>query len=309
MNLDAAILADFRKFLISNSDEEWLIVSDYHMEKDSSYENYVSVFTVLPAGKHFVDRESVNKGLPAKLSQSTVSDSDIAFLNELNHFTFAFVSDKKFRPAAASLQAARDSIDFSLQRMLSWPNAADCAEIIAPFKKLKEEAKSSSFNLKVFNHSAISASNVASIGLTILQTLPQTKFIYWLSDRDDVTSSLDGIVYQMYYLNLHSFAEKFKLKPFHLGWFGDSQTPMHGKKMQPLPLSPFIRIPDYFAAPLAASSVAYQGIQFLEKEKYQRILSLVMADSPKFSIVRLVSDPGWAFKRIILSLTPEGANR
>lgn len=303
MALDPTILEDFHKFLLDNGDDEWLIVSDYHMEKDEQYENYVSVFTVLPAAKHFTTMDAVDKGLPSKLSRSPVSDSDIAFLNELNHFTFVFVSDKKFRPAAVSLDAARAGIELSLQNMLSWPNAAECADNIAFMKTLKEEAKSSSFNLKVFNHATISASNVACIALEILRKVTTTKVIYWLSDRDAVTSLLDGTVYQMLRLNMHSFALKYKLKTFHLAWFGEQQKPEQGKKLKPLPLAPYIRIPDYFAAPMASSKTNHEGIQFLENEKYQRILAHVMADSSKFAIVRLANDPGWAFKRIKLSLT------
>lgn len=97
MTLDPKILDDFKKLLQSEGDEEWLIVSDYHMEKSDSYENFVSVFTVLPASAHYISHEDVNKGLPTKLSQSHVTDCDIAFLKGLNHFTFVIASDKKIQ--------------------------------------------------------------------------------------------------------------------------------------------------------------------------------------------------------------------
>lgn len=303
MHLEPSILKAFHEFLKKNEDEEWLIVSDYHIVKDKSYENYVSVFTVLPAEKNCIPIDAVKTGLPAKLSKSKVTDSEIAFLRDLNHFTFVFVSDKNFRPAAPTLASARQSIEVSLQNMLAWPNAAECSGLIAFTKRLKQEAFSASFNLKVFNHATISASNVSCIALEILRAVPATKVIYWLSDRDEITTLLDGIVYQMFQLNMHSFAEKYKLKAFNLFWFGDNDKPELGKKMKPLPLAPYIRIPDFFAAPMAASNTKSHDIQFLEKEKYQRILAYVMADSSKFALLKLINEPGWAFLRIIVSLT------
>lgn len=309
MLLDPSILKNFHEFLRKNQNEEWLIVSDYHIDKDKSYENYVSVFTVLPAGKNAITIDAVNKGLPTKLSKSTVTDSEIAFLKELNHFTFVFVSDKTFRPTAPSLAAARESIEVSLQSMLAWPNAAECSDSITFTKKLKQKALSPGFNLKVFNHATISASNVSCIALEILRTVPATKVIYWLSDRDEITTFLDGIVYQMLRLNMHSFAEKYKLKAFNLCWFGENQKPELGKKMKPQPLAPYIRIPDFFAAPMASSKTNSQDIQFLEKEKYQRILAYVLADNSRFALLKLVNEPGWALCRIVVSLNTITGNQ
>src|SRR5277367_1743276 len=84
-HMDPNVLQSFQDFLRRNNVNEWLIVSDYHLEKSDSYENYVSVFTVLPGGKHFLSRTDVDAGLPTKLSQSSVTDSDIEFLRKLNH--------------------------------------------------------------------------------------------------------------------------------------------------------------------------------------------------------------------------------
>ena len=303
MNQHPTILNDFRQFLLRNGDAEWLIVSDYHMEKSSSYENFVSVFTILPAGEHYTSRTTVDAGLPTKLSQTPVTDSDIAFLKQLNHYTFVFVSDKKFRPAASSKEAARSSIELSLQNMLNWENAAECSETIGQFKQLREKAKSNSFNLKVFNQATLSASYVSSIALTISRTLSRTIILYWLSDRDEIITKFDGIVYSMLKVNMLAFAEMHQLKPIHLSWFDESDKVIPGEKMEPLALAPFVRIPDYFAAPLAASITNYEGLQVFDKEKCQRILAHVIADSPNFSLLRLANQPGWRFKQITISLT------
>lgn len=302
--MDPPVLEAFRDFLRRNRDSAWMIVSDYHMEKNSEYENYVAVFTVLPAAEHYITLPAMDAGLPTKLSQSDVTDRDIEFLRNLDHFTFAFVSDKKFRPAAPTVEMARASIDKSLDNMMNWTNAKDCQPIIAEFRRFRSAADANGFNLKLFNHMTLTASFLSAIALIILRTIP-TRLIYWVSDRDAITSNFDGIVHTIFRLNMHAFAIRHKLGTFDLAWFGESpesqQSP--GKK-KALPFAPFIRVPDYIAAPVAAAELKTPGLKLLDKEKYKRILAYVIADNPNVAVLRLVNDPGWGIHRCAVSLTP-----
>jgi hypothetical protein len=301
--IDSSVVDAFRQFLLGNGDREWLIVSDYHMEKADAYENYVSVFTVLPGAEHFIKLEEMNAGLPTKLSDSDVTDSDITFLKNLNHFTFVFVSDKKFRPAAQTIEAARASMDVSIEKMMQWPNAAQCKPIIAKFRQLRQQANASAFNLKLHNYVTLSASCVSAIALMMLQTL-RVETINWLSDRDAIIDHQDGLVYTMFHLNMDAFREKYSLKPFNLVWFGENADKEQSAKKKPLALAPYIRVPDYLAAPVGASQLNVEDAQHLERGKYQRVLAHIIADNDNIAVLQLVNDPGWALQRIAVSLNP-----
>ncbi|MBX9724273.1 MAG: DUF2934 domain-containing protein [Candidatus Obscuribacterales bacterium] len=303
--MDPFVLKAFREFLRKNGDKEWLIVSDYHVDKAAQFENYVQVFTILPCDEqHWITWEHMNAGLPTKLSNSSVTDKDIEFLRKLNQFTFIFVSKKNFRPAAPTAELVRASIDESINHMRQWTNADDCTDVINFFRRLREDANAKSFNLKLFNQATLSASCVSAIALEMLETI-SIKTIGWLSDRDPMIENFDGLVYQLFNLNMMAFCQQRKLKPFYLMWFGEGQPEKANEKRKPLSLAPYIRIPDYLAAPIASSELTSEGVQHLSNEKYQRILVFVIANNPNIAVLRLVNDPGWSIIRIKVNLPPQ----
>ena len=301
--MNSKIREDFKEFLLNNGDKEWLIVTDYHMIDSSIYENYVAVFTILPGSNHFIDIETINKGLPKKLSQSKVTQSDLDFLKNLNHFTFAFIGEKDFRAAAPTAKDAKASIDASLKNMRKWKNADECSEVIKFVQRYRQDANGSGFNLKLHNQMTLTAATISAISLFIAKTLP-LDVVYWFSDRDAIVSNFNSMVYTMVNLNLQSFAQKEKLREFYFVWPLDDAIPNASGKLKALPMEPYIRIPDHFAAPIASSNFSAIDVQFLDKEKYQRILENVAADSSNIVILRLENEQGWTLQGYSISLNP-----
>jgi hypothetical protein len=304
--VDPTVVDSFQSFLRRMGDEAWLIVSDYHVERNKDgYENDVLVFTVLPAAKNYLNIEKATEGLPRKLSSTkTLSEDNIKFLNELNHFTFIFISDKKFRPTVKNADDARASLDLSIKRLLNGKNGSHCPpDVIDEFKRLRKDADANGFNLKLFNQATLAAAFASAIGLQIIQTV-KVDILYWLSDRDAMIDNLNGIVYTLFHLHMVELQQKYKLRAFNLSWFGENAEKAISGKMKPLALAPLIRIPDFFAAPIAASNFsATENSTHIPNEKYTLMLREVIADNPNVAVLRLKNDPGWAFSRIDITRT------
>ncbi len=308
--MDSAVLESFREFLRENGDKHWLIASDYHVDKHPDFENYVWVFTVFPFGQNRLSLAEMNAGLPTKLSDSVVTEGDITFLRQANHFSFVFVNDKNFRPAAPTAKAARESLDISIKHMKRWTNASECTDVINEFRRLRQDANAVSFNLKLLNQAILCASCASAIALEIIETV-SIDSIAWLSDRDAMIDNLNGIAYTIFKLNLIAFYQLKNLRPFEIIRFIDEEGEPLAKK-NPLAFAPYIRVPDYLAAPVATAFLTAEGVQFLNKEKYQRILAFVIANNSKIAVLRLDNNPGWRITRIKVSVAPshaEVANR
>lgn len=302
------VLQAFKNFVKRNPDRKWLIVSDYHREKSDAYASDVFVFTVLPAERGFPSMDEINAGLPCKLSSSKAREDVLKFLRKLNHFSFAFCLDKSLRPFGKTQTDIEKGLDATIQKMENWTNAAECQQSIDAIKKLRNSGK---FNLKTVNH-ALLVANLAAAICTLISTHRRVTVAGWASDRDQMIDDLDRVVDTVFNVSLHAFLNQRKLPEIPtVAVFGDPSKNVQpinlpsGTKMPPLFYSPYVRIPDHFAAPIAQREITAQGQFCSVNRKYQQILAHVVADNPNIAVLNLkASDRGWGFQYVKSSLSP-----
>lgn len=297
------VLNAFSAFVKKNADRKWIIVSDYHLEKNSEFRNDVFVFTVLPAEQNFLPVDQLHAGLPCKLSQSKVRDDIILFLNELNHFTFAFALDKTLRPMARTHKEVSDNLDFTIQIMERWQNAADCTDIINQFKKFRQLVKSEKLDLRTYNHAILVANFAAAITVLIAKDV-DVRSISWGSDRDKILE-LGGIAYSIFNVSLNAFLQQRNMpKIDEMCFFVESPAGVNGGRKPRLWFDAYIRVADYFAAPVANAD--FNRTHFRSNNsKYGRLLNRVVADSSKVFVLMLKCHAeGYGFSQVKVSCAP-----
>lgn len=291
------VLAAFESFLAKNGDRRWLILSDYHFTKEKPYVNDVAVFTILPGAENFVTLEEVKRGLPCKLSQSKVKDDALAFLQDLNHFTFAFVLDRKFRPFGSSPTVIRGAVRHTLSIMESWENAADCTAEIDKVRALLSDPNP---NMKAMNYAIFVGNIAASIATLIAQRL-QVDLIGWGSDRDAIVDNWGRIADTVFEISTSSFLQQRGLPQSKIALFIEPPSGDKNAPKPPLWYQHYINIPDYFAAPVAEIDLKKPGYFRSGREKYARIIYNAVADNPNVAILhpREVAE-GWGFHHVVV---------
>ncbi len=278
---DATVRQRFLRFLKRYPSKKWILASDYSTSKPEFPQN-AFVFALIPG--EWVDPGLIKSVLPSDLKDTQQIDSKaLKFLQNGPFFICGFLLEKNIRFFRTGPEATK-ALTGSLRMMQNWPNANNPvnSELIRKTQLVLSNNKKKSFLDKVNNVALLSILG-SFVGLLIAKETEVEK-IAWASDRDDMIGVWDEVAYSLFFANLHSALQKnHVLREPETFLFVDEP---HVKELW---YETFIRIPDYFASPLAALP-KYSGGQPYSA-KYGQIYRKVLALSRNTMVMRLSFDP------------------
>ncbi|WP_212904533.1 hypothetical protein [Clostridium polyendosporum] len=261
-------------------------------------------FTVIPSVKSFQELKSLisSFALTDLKKTKTVKDQLCQFVKSGYLFSFTFLFDKKNKLFPdTNQQTYLVNIEQTIQMLKKWiintPERKEYySSIIKRVNILKQEVKRSSFNLNLFNN--ISLTQFLAAYLTFIltkETSIKPEIIGWFSDRDKMTTSYNGIIYDYYNINYHFMCQQDSID--------DSSVkvalamPTEGEKV--LWYDEVIRVADYLAGALAE-----RNYESKKNNKYDKIWEDAISDNLNLSLIKLNYDQeenAYSARRVIIT--------
>lgn len=175
--------------------------------------------------------------------------------NSYYFFTLAFVIEGKNE--IFNLNTNKQLLDKTIKLMEDWPEKKR-EEFIHKMKKFRN----------YLNRKAIDKKTLSDIGITVhimstiiefLMVKANAKHIYWISDRDTITSFQDGIVHEFIRLGCASLLNR-RIPDDQMYGFVDAKE--YDKEI----CDEFIRVPDYICGSLA--SMDFNNVEEIPDKHY-----------------------------------------
>lgn len=234
----------------------WYITSDYCLD-DKKKPNDVMTFTIFPFCHPYLLKEAIKNNLPKDIKDFTnLSDKAINYIKNSSYFfTLAFVIEGKNE--IFNLNTNKQLLDKTIKLMEDWPEKKR-EEFIHKMKKFRN----------YLNRKAIDKKTLSDIGITVhimstiiefLMVKANAKHIYWISDRDTITSFQDGIVHEFIRLGCASLLNR-RIPDDQMYGFVDAKE--YDKEI----CDEFIRVPDYICGSLA--SMDFNNVEEIPDKHY-----------------------------------------
>jgi len=276
---------------------KWIVASDYCLH-EKAYPYAVFGFTLIPYDRDFETlkqeiRQSVRRDLK---KTSNISEEVADFLKQPRFFHFAFRTSKDRQyftngQGSKPRQVVRESIKIMVDT-IPWDG-----ELKAKLKVLKQDAESNNFDFHLLSDQIITSLLFNFIGL-LLARESAPEIIGWFSDRDDMTSFHDGLMFHFAEQGLHGLGQKFDIDTSAIQcMFGvpDRTAP------EEMWFDDLIRLADYFAGTIAGWNTSQN---FVSHPKYVQMLQQVVADQPNVVVLNFeMNEKGSRFGRLDISKT------
>lgn len=301
---DRKYFDEFRSFMQVNAGTtKWMIVSDYCVHDPNRPED-VMALSIVPYRDWFPNiQDKIKAALPKDIKRTrNIAKKTIDFLKQptLFHITVILDQDRAFFSNGVGsdrLAIARQSIRTTLAQATALGRGADQ---IARLKRLEQASLANSFNVELISDLAILALLYSFASLLLARAGTQ-EIIGWFSDRDNLTTWCDGVLWDYALEDVSGIAERLGI-PLGAAQFPiavpDLSTPAKGQ----LWYDELIRIADYLAGTVSALEITTNVVP---SDKFVRLLRGVIADADNVAILRLcIGDDGLQVKGREISLHP-----
>jgi hypothetical protein len=301
---DRRYLDQFRRFMeVCPGTTKWMIVSDYCVH-DPTRSKDVMALSIVPYQDWFPNiQDRIRVALPKDIKKTrNIAKKTIEFLRQPNLFHISVILDRDrtfFTNGAGSdrLAIARQSI----RRDLAQASALgrDPGRI-ARFRQLEQASLVNSFNVELMSDLAMLALLYSFASLLLAREGAQ-EIIGWFSDRDNLTTWCDGVLWDYARENVSGIAERLGI-PLGATEFAIAVPDPSAPAKDPLWYDELIRIADYFAGTVAALD---KTTNVGPSDKFARLLRGVIADAENVAILRLrIGDDGLQVRGREISLRP-----
>ncbi|MES0490031.1 MAG: hypothetical protein ABUK01_08575 [Leptospirales bacterium] len=281
---------DFVSFINQYPEQlSWHLISDYCFD-DLNKQNDTATFSVLlNHDKIPTILDAINSHSPKDLKNTrTINPKFLNYINSKVFFHFTFIFDRKdsFLKDLETDSFAANTVDQFIIHLGNWEkNVPEVKGYVAAVKKrlslLKNDTKKKSFNRKLFRKMFI-ISLLSSFLCHELNILSKPKYISWISDRDSIINSFDGVTFDLSFVLMLLFAQDYNnnhienpVNPPVIKYI----LPEDGKSNY---LDPLIRIPDYLTGTLADLDILKKEFS---KDKYYDICFSSLLEAPNHSII------------------------
>lgn len=174
-------------------------------------------------------------------------------------------------------------------------------ESIRRLKRLQQESLAKAFNVRLLSDMYLLAYFYCFVSLTLAKET-EVEILGWFSDRDSMTTWVDGVIWDIATETLHGLAGSLDVKVPHNSPLVALPDPEAGSN--PMWFDEFIRLPDYIAGILAAWNLDTNEIP-VDKEKYGTLARTLMPDAKNMALFRIRHEQqGLAIARIVFSVKP-----
>jgi hypothetical protein len=275
--LQGSSLRDSKAFYHLNRDfPKWLILSDYtHRLDEKTHETYC--FSIAPV---FFDlqqlRATIGSQQPTDLkSTQRVSDDFLEFVasERFLHFVFSFGDSKQNPFLGSSIQNTRETLHElrSYAKQVEEVNRGN-PDFVAMSRRLhlaEQESKKAGFNYVLFDKIVL-ISGIAAALACLITKHTGARGINWMSDRDNVTTYCDGILYDLFSMSYSG--GNYRLANNRRCELWSSHDERNGKMW----FDELIRIPDFIAGAFSRISLRTGSINLSKQshvvQKTQRVV-------------------------------------
>lgn len=266
---------NYKKGLKGLKITNWCISSDYCFDDPDKLE--VATFTIFPANYIKILSQEIKENLPHDIKQTKeFSEKELNYLKNITYcFSVSFIIndiDRCFNKDEALYQCEKllklkiDDIPFEITEK-------DFHEKRKQLHELLNTLKKKSFPQKRFAQMYFIAHSVAQI-IEFLIIREKAKIIGWCSDRGHITSFVDGMVFNLVQMYVHSYI-KDRVKDYQL-----AIPPEYKKEMDLL-----IRIPDIITGALSSLVTTPKGVSTQKMKHQQLILNSIVNNKRIVSLV------------------------
>lgn len=295
---DKSAINDFRTFLASNSGvTKWQLAADFCLH-DKDRPNDVFAFTLIPYDDYITNINSeIRTAIPKDIKKTTdIKEECLAFLRDTRRYHFGFVmkaSPKFFYNGEGSdpLAIARESLDLILKKL------EDLGRSKKNTKKLKmliQSAKDKKFNVELLTDLLMLINFFCFITL-LLARERKVDVMGWFSDRGNMTTWCDGVIWDLSYETLGGLSEHFNISlPFDRPTIA---VPNPDDKVNAMWFDEYVRLPDYMAGILSAWDLENNKLPD-DKPKFIQLAEEVLAKASNIAVIKVRYDDIIACSRI-----------
>jgi len=261
--------------------QDWCIVSDYCLD-DKSKPNDCFAFTLFP----YHDLNELSKDITSYIPKDikdvkNISDNTIAFLKEHTYyFNIVFIVENKRRIIQDSRKvlSSREIIKLLLEN--------SCNQYLEHYpllaqktKKMLNESIKNGFNSSLFVNILWNALLAAYITAFIYKNTKKCSKTIWIPDRDNMSEYCDGVLFDLYHMNLKSMIqlEKISVPRKNIMAIGKSNN-------NNFEFDKLIRVPDYFSGVVSSWNLKNNSV---EKDKHFQMLKEVILENQRFALIQI----------------------
>jgi len=289
---------DFRQYLSGlPTYSKWVICSDYCID-DPNKPNDTATFTIIPYYDDFNNIQTkISDIAPTDIKNTRSIRQD--FLNYHKSgkiFHFAYIFGKRCNHVLKN-HAKEDIVSYlneTIKMLEKWKINTPCnkdyfEKIIKKIKALIQESNKKSFNQNLLKKIMIS-NLLAAYTAYLLSKETKVEIIGWFSDRDEIISSFQRIVFDFFHMNYHCLCDRDKIDDSKIKLVITDPT-QNGNKNK-LWYDELNRLPDFITGTLSDFDFTKN---IVSKAKFSTMLEGCIADNDKISILKLYLVSG-AFK-------------
>lgn len=261
----------------------WWIASDYCLDNKQKANDVIAI-SIMPYIKTPDSMcNYLHRYIPCDIKHSQIiSQGTIDFFKN-NSFVFniAFIIDEKklvfSSPGHTRIENIRSCLAKTIQKL---KNQSNYTEELRSFKEFEQKAKSSNFNVKLFENTYLISYLIAYICNILVLYAGATK-LCWFSDRDAIIDMKPNITSVLYNLNVYNLLNKNRY-PFNC--VNEFLLAMAKESTDNLWFDEIIRIPDYIAGTLASWNIKMNQV---DKSKHKQMLKDVFSDNSNIAIINI----------------------
>lgn len=300
---DLSSCALFQNFLAANPGvTRWMISADYCL-RDTSRANDCYAFSIMPMEDDFkAMSDRIRAALPKDIKRARYLTQEGAnLLADPRHFHLVIVVPKDrdvFNNGQGSnpLEISREVANKTLDRAKEMERGDNTTK---PLKKMVEAARANNFNFELYGDLLLLGFFFPFVSLLLTRERKST-VIGWMSDRDNMTTWGDGVIWNQ---STESFVGLGEL--LHIDVVGtDIRIAVPGAASGPMWFDEMIRLPDYYAGTVAAWDAPANTLPPNPKSLlFVQMLEHVVAGAKNGVILRLdIGADGLQWRRIAVNL-------
>lgn len=297
---DKSALEDFRRFLVCNAlVKKWMIAADFCLH-DKERPNHVFALTVIPYDDyHSTLQDEIKEAIPKDLKKTRdVPAKTKVCLLDPRRFHFAFVlksppdvfNDMQGRDRkVVARECLRKTLDMLKQHGRS-------QKTIERFKQLVQKAERKNFPVELLADMFLFAYLLSFVTLALARER-RNEIVGWFSDRDNMTTWCDGVLWDIALENVYGLASLLNISlPDGLVQIGVPTSEEElaqlaasapgAASVDPMWFDDLIRLPDYIAGVMAAWNLATNQLP-TGKAKFQHLAEDVIANAKNMAVMTL----------------------
>lgn len=301
---DKSSIIDFRRSLSKSPRvKKWMIAADYCLH-DRDRPNDAYAFTIIPYDAYpNVLNAEINSALPRDMKRTRdIKDDAIAFLSHPRRFHIGFILPEP--PAVfyngrgtEPLSVARESIAITVDFMEMTGRDEDT---IRRVRALKQASQARNFNVELLADLYLMSWLYCFVTLLLCRER-SIDVLGWFSDRDNMTTWCDGVVWDFGAETLWGLGEKLGIRlPKNAPLIA---VPTPNALENAMWYEEFVRLPDYIAGILAAWNFEANKIPG-DKTKYRRLAEDLMGDARNMAILKIRYNDSFQPSRIKFERSP-----